>query len=157
MRRREVIAGLAGAAVASLRSASAQQGERVRRIGVLMNLASDDPEAQAPGTNRLDTKARQQAMESGISPLDYMKAEEYADNNNLILLGVYHSHPEHPAIPSEHDLKVAMPYFSYVIVSVKKKKAVDFRSWRLSNGRFEEEKHRCANHRPQCTGNAFHH
>jgi putative ABC transport system substrate-binding protein len=46
MRRREVIAGLAGAAVASPRSASAQQGERVRRIGVLMNLASDDPEAQ---------------------------------------------------------------------------------------------------------------
>src|SRR3954453_1683455 len=47
MRRREVIAGLAGAAVASPRSTSAQQGERVRRIGVLMNLASDDPEAQA--------------------------------------------------------------------------------------------------------------
>jgi len=47
MRRREVIAGLASAAVASPRSASAQQGERVRRIGVLMNLASDDPEAQA--------------------------------------------------------------------------------------------------------------
>ena len=47
MRRREVIAGLAGAAVASPRSASAQRGERVRRIGVLMNLASDDPEAQA--------------------------------------------------------------------------------------------------------------
>jgi putative tryptophan/tyrosine transport system substrate-binding protein len=47
MRRREVIAGLAGAAVASPRSASAQQGERVRRIGVLMNVASDDPEAQA--------------------------------------------------------------------------------------------------------------
>ena len=47
MRRREVIAGLAGAAVASPRSASAQQSERARRIGVLMNLASDDPEAQA--------------------------------------------------------------------------------------------------------------
>jgi putative ABC transport system substrate-binding protein len=47
MRRREVIAGLAGAAVASPRSASAQQGERERRVGVLMNLASDDPEAQA--------------------------------------------------------------------------------------------------------------
>ena len=46
-KRREVIAGLAGAAVASPRSARAQQGERVRRIGVLMNLASDDPEAQA--------------------------------------------------------------------------------------------------------------
>ena len=44
---REVIAGLAGAVVASPHSASAQPGKRVRRIGVLMNLASDDPEAQA--------------------------------------------------------------------------------------------------------------
>ena len=47
MRRREFIALLGSAAVAWPRSARAQQGERVRRIGVLMNLASDDPEAQA--------------------------------------------------------------------------------------------------------------
>lgn len=87
-----------------------------------------------------NTKEENRERRFEISPLDYMKAEEYADNNGLILLGVYHSHPEHPAIPSEHDLKVAMPYFSYVIVSVKKAKAVDFRSWRLSNGKFEEEK-----------------
>lgn len=87
-----------------------------------------------------NTKEENRERRFEISPLDYMKAEEYADNNGLILLGVYHSHPEHPAIPSEHDLKVAMPYFSYVIVSVKKAKAVDFRSWKLVNGRFEEEK-----------------
>ncbi len=87
-----------------------------------------------------NTKEENRERRFEISPLDYMKAEEYADNNGLILLGVYHSHPEHPAIPSEHDLKVAMPYFSYVIVSVKKAKAVDFRSWRLSEGKFTEEK-----------------
>ena len=87
-----------------------------------------------------NTKEENRERRFEISPLDYMKAEEYADNNGLILLGVYHSHPEHPAIPSEHDLKVAMPYFSYVIVSVKKAKVVDFRSWKLSAGKFEEEK-----------------
>src|SRR5215207_4168402 len=47
MRRREVITLLGGAAVAWPHSPRAQQGERMRRIGVLMNLASDDPEAQA--------------------------------------------------------------------------------------------------------------
>ena len=47
MRRREFITLLCSEAVAWPRSARAQQGERMRRIGVLMNLASDDPEAQA--------------------------------------------------------------------------------------------------------------
>ncbi len=67
-----------------------------------------------------------------ISPLDYMKAEQYALQNNIGLLGVYHSHPQHPAIASEHDLKQAMPYFSYVILSVIDKKIDDIKSWKLN-------------------------
>lgn len=76
-----------------------------------------------------------------ISPLDYMKAERYALENNISLLGVYHSHPQHPAIASEHDLKQAMPYFSYVILSVMDAKIADIRSWKLNeeNTRFLEE------------------
>ena len=67
-----------------------------------------------------------------ISPLDYMKAEQYALQNKISLLGVYHSHPQHPAIASEHDLKQAMPYFSYVILSVIDKKIDDIKSWKLN-------------------------
>ena len=67
-----------------------------------------------------------------ISPLDYMKAEQYALQNNIGLLGVYHSHPQHPAIASEHDLKQAMPYFSYVILSVMDAKIADIKSWKLN-------------------------
>src|SRR5688500_3320843 len=66
-----------------------------------------------------------------ISPTDYMRAEDHAEKNDLTLLGVYHSHPDHPAIPSDYDLKRALPYFSYIIVSVKKGKIADFYSWRL--------------------------
>jgi len=76
-----------------------------------------------------------------ISPRDYLKAESYADENGLELLGVYHSHPESPALPSETDRLAAQPYFSYIIVSVMNKRVDDIRSWRLNNEfQFEEEK-----------------
>lgn len=75
-----------------------------------------------------------------ISSKDYLKAEQFADENNLQLLGVYHSHPNHPAIPSETDRLSAQPYFSYIIISVYDKKIKDIRSWKLNaDFQFEEE------------------
>jgi proteasome lid subunit RPN8/RPN11 len=56
-------------------------------------------------------------------------------------LGVYHSHPKHPAIPSEHDRKAAQPFFSYVIVSVMSNDDITVRSWLLNDDQqFDEEK-----------------
>jgi proteasome lid subunit RPN8/RPN11 len=75
-----------------------------------------------------------------VSARDYMKAEEYALEKGLQLLGVYHSHPDHPAIPSEHDRVAAQPYFSYIIISVLSNRTTHMRSWRLNdNFQFVEE------------------
>lgn len=75
-----------------------------------------------------------------IAPDDYQQAEKFALENGLDFLGVYHSHPNHPAEPSEHDRKVAMPYFSYIIISVQDGQAAEIRSWQLNEDRkFEEE------------------
>ncbi|HYF33565.1 MAG TPA: M67 family metallopeptidase [Chitinophagaceae bacterium] len=75
-----------------------------------------------------------------ISPKDYLQAELFADEHNLQLLGVYHSHPNHPAIPSEQDRVAAQPYFSYVILSIYDKEMKGLRSWRLNDAfEFEEE------------------
>lgn len=75
-----------------------------------------------------------------IDPQDYRQAENYATEHNIDLLGVYHSHPNHPAEPSEHDRKVAMPWFSYIIISVQDGRATHTRSWRLNAQRqFDEE------------------
>lgn len=75
-----------------------------------------------------------------ISPQDYMTAEQHALDHDWTLLGVYHSHPNHPAIPSEHDRKAAQPFFSYVIISVMEKETINIRSWLLNDDQqFEEE------------------
>lgn len=75
-----------------------------------------------------------------IAPKDYLNAERFANENELQLLGVYHSHPNHPAVPSEHDRIAAQPYFSYIIISVRENEIKDIRSWKLNdNFKFEEE------------------
>jgi proteasome lid subunit RPN8/RPN11 len=77
-----------------------------------------------------------------ISPKDYMDAEAEADRLGLTLLGVFHSHPDHPDRPSEYDREWAQPFFSYIITSVEQGKAVESKSWRLLEDRsafIEEE------------------
>ncbi len=86
-------------------------------------------------------KKEDQRRRFEISPLDYIKAEQKALELDLKLLGIYHSHPNHPAIPSQFDLDKAMPYFSYIIQSVQDGKAAELSSWRLQEDvrAFEEE------------------
>ena len=76
-----------------------------------------------------------------LSPQDYLKGEEEADRLGLEMLGVFHSHPDHPNRPSEFDRQWAWPNFSYLITSVDEGKAVASRSWRLADDRtsFSEE------------------
>jgi proteasome lid subunit RPN8/RPN11 len=77
-----------------------------------------------------------------ITPGDYLKAELAADRLGLSLIGVFHSHPDCPNVPSEYDREWAQPFFSYVITRVEKGRAVNSRSWRLVEDRskFIEEK-----------------
>jgi proteasome lid subunit RPN8/RPN11 len=77
-----------------------------------------------------------------LTPQDYLHGEQEASNLGLDVLGIFHSHPDHPNRPSEFDREWAMPWFSYVITSVQAGNAVDSRSWLLSDDRshfFEEE------------------
>ena len=91
------------------------------------------------GTQRLirkavrvnNSKVGDQRRRFEIAPLDYVKAEQYALTHDLQLLGIYHSHPNHPAIASAHDLAKALPFFSYVIVSVMEGKIAATKSWKL--------------------------
>ncbi len=70
-----------------------------------------------------------------IDPLTYIKIERDADKRGLQVLGIYHSHPDVVARPSQFDLDHAWPNLSYLIVSVCKGKAVETNSWRLRDDR----------------------
>ena len=76
-----------------------------------------------------------------ITPQDYLQAELTADRQGLSLIGVFHSHPDHPNRPSEYDREWAQPFFSYIITTVNEGRATESRSWRLLEDRsmFTEE------------------
>ena len=70
-----------------------------------------------------------------VRPEDYRAAEARAAEKGCELLGFYHSHPDHPAEPSQYDLDHAWPFFSYVILEVRNAEPRDLRSWRLRDDR----------------------
>ena len=71
----------------------------------------------------------------------YREGEAYAESQGLDLVGFFHSHPDHPARPSEFDREHALPWWSYVIVSVNQGRAGDVCSWQLRDDRsaFDQE------------------
>jgi len=77
-----------------------------------------------------------------IQPEDLMLAELAARKEGRDVLGFYHSHPDHPAEPSDFDREHALPFYSYIIESVEKGRTVNVRSWELAPDRekfLEEE------------------
>lgn len=76
-----------------------------------------------------------------VRPQDYRDAERRASELGGELLGFYHSHPDHPARPSQYDLDHAWPFFSYIIVAVQGGVPQDVTSWRLREDRsaFDQE------------------
>jgi proteasome lid subunit RPN8/RPN11 len=77
-----------------------------------------------------------------ITPDDYREAQKAATEQNLDIVGFYHSHPDHPAQPSETDVAEAtFPGYTYVIVSVQEGTADELTAWTLATdrSRFENE------------------
>ena len=70
-----------------------------------------------------------------ISPSDYRLSEQRAGEKHGTLAGFYHSHPDHPARPSQHDLEQAWPNLMYVIVAVSEGTAGEISAWHLRDDR----------------------
>ncbi len=97
----------------------------------------------AEGETRKVHEARRQSNERSesrenrflISPGQFRAAETRAKAAGLQMIGIYHSHPDSPARPSEYDREHAWPWFSYLILSVRKGKPAEAAVWRLRDDR----------------------
>ena len=95
-----------------------EAGRQVRALFPLINRRDDSPR------NRFS-----------ITPEDFRAAERAAAERGMELLGWYHSHPDHPARPSDFDREHAWPFYSYVIVSVAAGTPRELTCWLLEDDR----------------------
>jgi proteasome lid subunit RPN8/RPN11 len=101
----------------------------------------DDEAADAfqaiEGSAQLESSKRSRFS---IAPVVMLKAQKDARNRRLDIIGIFHSHPDHPAVASEFDRAIAWQQYSYIIVSVQQGKACDLKSWSLDdNHQFQPE------------------
>jgi proteasome lid subunit RPN8/RPN11 len=144
---------------------SAELAEKIREHGVETYpyeccgalLGKDQESAAAPDSNTFGLKNSREVLSLfplvnrrddsprnrfSVTAYDVREAEKAAMAQGLDVIGWYHSHPDHPARPSDYDRDHAWPWYSYIIVSVHTGVPQDMTSWRLKDDRtaFLEEK-----------------
>ncbi len=80
------------------------------------------------GTNVVETNRRRRYV---IDPRELLAVEKELAGSGSEILGFYHSHPDHPAVPSEFDQGRAWPWYAYVILSIVGRMPKDLRAWSL--------------------------
>lgn len=128
---------------------TAGEERRVTRVRPVRNAWDDSPELRGAlfsardeeGPSRSEWEAASEERRFLIDPRDYAAVDREARADGLEIVGFYHSHPNHPAEPSQFDHDMAMPDQSYAIVSIRDGRAADFRSWLIPdfNAPFEAE------------------
>ncbi len=105
--------------------------------GVLLGSIEDSGDKRVKQTQAINNAQTdsEQYHRFLITPEDMLNAEQAARKLGLDVVGFYHSHPDCPAAPSDYDRDHALPFYSYVIVSVQKGEAKELTSWELAADR----------------------
>ena len=112
--------------------------------GALLGVAGEDGEKVCRALLALDNRREGEAARTRflVTADDYRWAEQQARRQGLDIIGFYHSHPDHPAQPSEFDREHALPWYSYVVVRVARRedgqaggKAQETTNWVLAEDR----------------------
>lgn len=122
-------------------------GEAIKRVTQVWPTPNAwTPEVEAEhreilGLDSVSAHDHSQGDRFWIDPRDLLKAQMFARSQDWSVIGIYHSHPNHPAVPSERDRQSAWPDYSYLILSVSKTGIADQQSWILDEtSQFQPEK-----------------
>ncbi len=74
-----------------------------------------------------------------LDPEDFVRANRSARERGLDVVGIWHSHPDAPAVPSATDAESAWEGWAYLIVSVVRSRSCEIRSWRFRSPFFTEQ------------------
>jgi len=109
--------------------------------GALLGTA-DKGAARVTRVERIEnSRSVERGRRYSIEPLEYARVERAADGEGLAVLGFYHSHPDHPAVPSQYDREHGLPFFHYIVLAVAAGSPGEIASFVLSEDRgvFERE------------------
>jgi proteasome lid subunit RPN8/RPN11 len=115
------------------------ESKEVSEVVPLRNLRHDPTRAQEILPVQ-DASRESEKNRFLIDPEDQLRVEKDSRQRGLDVLGYYHSHPDHPAQPSNYDREHAWPWYSYVILSVERGEPRDVTSWVLSKDRLRFER-----------------
>ncbi len=119
--------------------AYAQQSYPQESCGVLLGVRRGDQHVASRVRRACNLNVERAEDRYELDPDDFLSADREARAAGLDIVGIWHSHPDHPARPSATDRDGAWPGWSYLIVSVSREGVGEIRSWRLNGGDFEEE------------------
>jgi proteasome lid subunit RPN8/RPN11 len=133
---------------ASLLAEIGRQGEAsypYEGCGLLLGRVEQEANVVAdlyPVPNRWEVQ-EEKRVRFRIGEMDMLQAELVAAERGLDVIGIYHSHPDHPPVASPRDLAwAAWPGHSYLITEVRQGVPAESRSWQLKpdrTGFYEEE------------------
>lgn len=113
----------------------AETGYPAEVCGFLLGSRSGDDDLVAEALSARNTRSTETRNRYRIDPQVYRDAERHAEASGRDVVGIYHSHPDAPAIPSAYDLSHAWPWVTYLIVSLDRGRAVAAAAWRLTDDR----------------------
>ena len=125
--------------VSELLASWAEDGYPHETCGLLLGRTGDES-IDALWTTWSDNLDRDRPRDRYIlDPASFVTADRQARTLGLEIVGVWHTHPDHPAEPSRTDLEAAWEGYSYLILSISASGVESLRCWRLQGSRFVEQ------------------
>ena len=97
--------------------------------GALLGTLEDGRARVARIERMANARESERRRRYAIDPLEYLRVEKLADAQGLALIGFYHSHPDHPAAPSEYDREHALTFFHYLVLAVASGEPGELTAW----------------------------